>query len=207
MAGKSFYEVLESQIRAELRAEFEAQYQEQRHSNVRETASTSALEGAQGRLETWLVSHVEKTHFSRGEFGRRAYGNNANRRDARNARSVPRPMPALTKPSDSKKKTEAAPRPPSSADHIVRYEARTLEELCLVELLRRHGAEIGDSFTTQELKTAWRKVALKTHPDRFTQADPVTQKLMAEQFRAITEAYGDLAARIELQINKGPLAA
>lgn len=185
MAGKLFYEILEEQLRAEIRKELEAEIRAGLESGSQAGPTvdpTEALkrEGAAGRIETWLATHVKQSTFAASRPGFRSYR-------IKTARPQPKAEPAV--------EPRAALQAASRAE--ARFQATSVEDLCRLELLRRNGARIEDAFTVQDLKTAWRKAALKTHPDRFAQADHGTQLRMSALFRELAEAYDQLSARFD----------
>ena len=49
--------------------------------------------------------------------------------------------------------------------------------------------EISPSATDDEVKSAYRRMAMKNHPDKVATLGPEVQKAAAEKFRAIQEAY------------------
>lgn len=165
MKARPFYEVLEEQIRADLRKEIEAEVRARLNEELPKDPQSSAKTSAFERLETWLASHLTRPTFSHQTT--RAYRTYASRSHQQ------------TPPKSE----------PSSQQHETVYEARSVEEICAIELLRRHGARLENRFTATELKTAWRRAALKTHPDRFTTSDAVTQTRMAAIFRELCAAY------------------
>jgi hypothetical protein len=164
MAAKSFIEILEQEIRKDLREEIENQVRKEMQAGKRQTPHVSES------WETWLVSNVEKAFFSRSQEARRVYS-------------------GATPPPRSAKK----PKPKVDDLNLRPDEHRTavrFEEACAVELLCRHsGITIPEAFTRAELKSAWRKAALKSHPDRFSQADQAAQAHAAALFRELAHAY------------------
>lgn len=182
MAGKLFYEILEEQLRSELRKELEAEIRAELEARPRTspTADQSELlkhEGARGRIETWLATNVKQTTFAARRPGFQGY-----------RIETARPKAQYVAQPKAEKEPELKIEP--------RYQATSIEDLCRLELLRRNGARIADAFTEHELKTAWRKAALKTHPDRFAQADHATQLRMSALFRELAEAYDVLSMRL-----------
>ena len=173
MREKSFIEVLEDQVRKQLRDQIRREI-ELEFAQANRTASEIDLQAARaGRFETWLASNVETTVFANKFSAKRAYG------------SAP-------------KKTAQQTRPTAYARTL------TLEQSVSLELLRRHaGVEIGDNFSELELKGAWRKAALKSHPDRVATSDIITQTKAAALFTELTTAYEMLQAALEIT----PLAA
>ena len=49
--------------------------------------------------------------------------------------------------------------------------------------------EISPSATDDEVRTAYRRMAMKNHPDKVATLGPDVQKAAAEKFRKIQEAY------------------
>jgi len=49
--------------------------------------------------------------------------------------------------------------------------------------------EISPSATDDEVRTAYRKMAMKNHPDKVATLGPDVQKAAAEKFRQVQEAY------------------
>jgi hypothetical protein len=172
MAAKSFIEILEQEIRKDLREEIENQVRKEMQAGKRQTPHVSES------WETWLVSNVEKAFFSRSQEARRVYSG---------ATKTPR------SPKESKSKVDPidAQSDIQSDEHLeVRRSASHFEEACALEILRRNsGVVIPDAFTRAELKGAWRKAALKSHPDRFSQADQGAQAHAAALFRELAHAY------------------
>ena len=173
MAPKPFYEILVDEIEAQVRAD------------VAQSGGSSRPETQPGvhqpsprasfineRLEAWLATHVERVIPGRGRSPRQAYG---------------------IKKSSSRSQKQAAPEP---ATIEIRVRASGAEALCAVELLgRTSGIKLQDTFSESELKTAWRRAALQSHPDRFTGADPALQTRQTELFRELALAY-DLLSQL-----------
>jgi DnaJ domain len=188
--SKSFIEVLEAEIRADLRKEIEAevlarfgQASQPTHQGSKTSPAGSQAVHAAGRLETWLATNMGRTTFARPQAFR-SYG------------SAPKAASGSTAHATSKAQAQTAEHAgfaqkasPASAD-VTRRTAATPEELCALELFNRiSGSKLGTSFTEDEIKTAWRKAALKTHPDRFASEDQITQARMSAIFRELCEAY------------------
>ncbi|RYZ66999.1 MAG: hypothetical protein EOP05_18340, partial [Proteobacteria bacterium] len=71
------------------------------------------------------------------------------------------------------------------------------EQLCAIAILSREsGFTLESSFTEDQLKSAWRKAAMKTHPDRFAAEDQFKQIRMAAIFRELCEAYDLLSTAV-----------
>lgn len=176
MPSKSFIEVLEEQIRTDLRREVEAEVRAEMEAKAKSSTGPGSRRSAfkAESLETWLATHV-----SRSSFAKRA---------------------AYAKPSPAETTKASAPvenaRPDSTEDVTTRVQtarATSAEELCALELLvRNSGAKLRPEFTEAELKSVWRRAALKTHPDRFCGEERIIQVQKAALFRELASAYDTL---------------
>ena len=182
--AKTFFEVLEEQIRSELRSEIEAEIHSQLRAKLgqvgQDAGTVKAATGdLTGRLESWLATRLETTVFASRAAGAKAYGASP----AKAGKTSAQPVQALTGQTPSKAQDQ--------------YKPESIADLCAAELLRRYGGKLGEEFTEGQLKTAWRKAALQTHPDRFAQSDAITQARMAIAFRELCNAYEQLLLAFE----------
>lgn len=212
---------MRADLRKEIEAEIRAEVTNRAASPSERPAHTlHSATAAHGRLGAWLASHMErpKINFTRKEatFAYR-----------------PSPGPTRTSAAESHSQTTDAPHkhhqrhyerhhrleqgatnePPVStplghkptAAKEPRITLDNVENLIAAELIRRHsGCQFGETLSRSELKSAWRKAALKTHPDRFCQADPTTQARMNLVFSELTKAYDQLLALFK---KESPLSA
>lgn len=161
---KSFIEVLEDEIRADLRRELESELAQ------RKTAEHFKASHAAGQFELWMASHVGPVTFKT----KKTYPAGASKK-----------QPKAASLDDE---TKAFQKPLSSSEP--RFQAQTTAEHIAVELLSRSaGQTLGALFTEAELKSVWRKAAMKTHPDRFSQADLLEQTRATAHFRELASAY------------------
>lgn len=181
--SKSFIEVLEAEIRNDLRQEIEAEVLNRyglagtAKGPAAEQVGSAAVHAA-GRLETWLASNIGRTTFNRNQAAARSY----------NVKPAARPATFSSTPSA---KSETASKAKTASPM---FTAETAEQLCAIAILSREsGIELAASFSEDQLKSAWRKAALKTHPDRFASEDQFKQMRMAAIFRELCEAYDLLA--------------
>ena len=177
--AKSFIEVLEEQIREDLRDELRAELREELRAELldhRSPGPKTKDHPAPGELsETWLAANVSKSFFRRAKIATSSY--------RKAATAAPKAEPHAKQESPERRPTEP-----------VRMRAITSEELFALELLERTcGGKLPSCFSEAQLKTAWRRAALNTHPDRHTAADRETQKQMGETFAQIALAYDTLA--------------
>jgi hypothetical protein len=177
MPSKSFIEILEDQIRQDLRSEIRREIeQEMKNANKPHDESVSDSRTAasmSGRVESWLAANIGKTVFGRPQQARQAYRTGAPRKE--------------TRPTE--------PPPPQEPPKEPTFTPRCVEELMAVEIIRRQsGVKLASSFTENELKSAWRRAALKTHPDLCSQADALTQAKAHAHFQELVAAYDRLQA-------------
>ena len=180
--SKSFFEVLEDQIRTDLRREIEAEVraEQERHANLQQRVRAEA---EAGRLATWLATHTGAFSFAR----RSPYAANTVKRGAtqETASLADSPAGSLAIPPVA---------PPTMAPKEPTVVLTTVEDLCALELIARNGGKkLATTLTESELKAAWRRAALKTHPDRFTGSDTLVQMRQAALFREIASAYETLS--------------
>jgi len=50
---------------------------------------------------------------------------------------------------------------------------------------------------SQEIKTAYKRLAQKYHPDRFADTDPAIQELAKEKMAGVNEAYAEIMERMK----------
>lgn len=186
MAEKSFIEILEREIRdrlrAELRSELRAELAAELGGGLR--AEQQAAEGFLHNavfpapseiLDAWLTGRVDKTTFA----NRKAY-------------SAYRPRVAAHAGDGASQKPPPPPSSRSSADAIA-VSPTTPQHIDARDLISRHsGSALGARFTRSQLKKAWRKAALRSHPDRYAQADSKTQARMRALFVSLSAAYETL---------------
>ncbi|RYZ72472.1 MAG: hypothetical protein EOP05_10965, partial [Proteobacteria bacterium] len=187
--SKSFIEVLEAEIRNDLRQEIEAEVlsrygikaEGSALGPVADQVGSAAIHAA-GRLETWLASNMGRTTFNRNQAAARSY--NVKPAAASKATTT------ATSTKESAPKTAAPKASPL-------FNAETAEQLCAIAILSREsGFTLESSFTEDQLKSAWRKAAMKTHPDRFAAEDQFKQMRMAAIFRELCEAYDLLSTAV-----------
>lgn len=202
--AKSFIEILEDEIRADLKRELRAELQAELEAGfgtglegdtagprARRPQNPHAIHAA-ARLETWLASHVGPITF---KTNRKPYG--ATARSARDGAT------AGTQSTTGGSAADAASSPRGGTDSFgvrgtqVTHMAETTEETIAVELLSRHaGRTLNTRYTADDLKSIWRKAALKTHPDRFAGADTATVMRATALFRELAAAYELLSSKM-----------
>ncbi len=169
MKAKSFLDILEEQIRAEVRKELEQEldFQTPQAPGSRGTSVETNLTDTQVlQMDLWLSSHLDHSRLSGSVRGQSAY----------------RPL----KPVQPEGKRQAAPE---------RRVSLTPQHSVALELICRFAEVVTPkSLTFSELKSIWRRAALKTHPDRVSQTDAVTQARATAIFRELSEAHDILSA-------------
>lgn len=197
--AKSFIEMLEDEIRQDLRSEIEAEVLARfgRLDQDSTAKAPSAASSAAGRLETWLASNMGRTTFARPQAAARSYNVKPG---ASASTTAPGAAPSQSAARPQLESTQAASQTTKSA---AKFQATTAEQLIAVELLARHsGKALDATFTEDELKSVWRKAALKTHPDRFAGEDQIKQLRMATLFRELSSAYEVLSDLVEADLAK-----
>jgi hypothetical protein len=63
-----------------------------------------------------------------------------------------------------------------------------------LEDLVRHGATLGVDFTDGELRSAFRALARRYHPDRHPESEALEQARLSRTFASLTDAYRHLIA-------------
>jgi hypothetical protein len=171
--AKSFIEILEGQIREDLREEIRAELEAEMRIGKPSGTPERAKASTPGEIsETWLAANVSKSFFQRTKTATNFY------------RQAAEPTPRIEKPA------AAAPEPKRQGPT---QRAVTTEEIVAVELIERaSNAKLGHVFSEVMLKSAWRKAALRTHPDRHTTSDRETQKRMSDTFAQLAVAYDTL---------------
>jgi hypothetical protein len=174
MAGKSFYEILREEVRKEVLTELSAEFQVAGAAPISEpTAQQQACDKnqvASENLELWLASHVSTKGF---------------RPKAKNAYQSPKPF----NQASAEKQTpllKSAPRRELNA-----------EEVIALEFFKRQGSILQNDFSEADLKTAFRKIALRTHPDRNMDKPSVERIRLQETFTHAHECTEVLLMYIE----------
>lgn len=126
--------------------------------------------------------------------------------------STPGPywQPPASRPTASGSAAPSAPTgptaharyaPPPVADEPLRTQQRRLArrlkpgEQRALQTLIRLGAALDVSFTTGELRSAFRTLAQRYHPDRHPGADDAERVRLGAMFAELTAAYGVLSGR------------
>jgi len=91
---------------------------------------------------------------------------------------------------------------PRGADGRAGHPSRllTAAQRSAFDVLRASGASgLNEDFTAADLRSAYRRLALRWHPDRHATAAPAERALLAQTFARITSAYRQLAGRPAVQ--------
>lgn len=86
--------------------------------------------------------------------------------------------------------------PPDAATGRWRRPRRllTAARRAALDVLRASGAaELNEDFSAADLRRAYRRLALRWHPDRHVTAGPAERTALAETFARVTSAYRQLA--------------
>lgn len=192
----SFMEALEAELRKEIQAEFEESNQAKSEftseSKLKSQSGCSAYE----RLELWLNARVSPRV---GETSRPAafsgYRTQAKLKSEHVGSSEP--VSARARVSEAVAEAVAAAHEfvSTAANEFVSAQTEPksvshnldVMDIAALEFFRRNGVSLKESFDESDLKSAYRKLALKFHPDRHTGADEVTRARCNEMFTQATE--------------------
>jgi hypothetical protein len=208
MSQKSFIEVLEERIRRDIRAELEAERNEaaaasqktrlaplrRATSGFGSLSSSDATEAFLLRQARWegngLAGHAGGT--SHKATLRKAYGPLASRA-AEQPAGAKATRPQAEAPNEQKAATATpmSTRAPTPTPTPSRARRLPLDRGgCLVarEAFRRLGAELPELCSEREVKSAFRRLALRLHPDCNAEASPAGARAATEAFTALVEA-------------------
>lgn len=178
--GKSFIEVLEAELRAQIRAELLNEFTV--NEGIQASSSAAAANAVnvtptaqQERLELWLLSHLSKPV-----------------QDPTQTISHPG-MKAYSQHTQKCQQKRSAQQKPLVAPQTKAIHPLDVEDLAALEFLRRQGAKLGDDYDAHELKTTYRTLALRMHPDRHTDASEPERQAWAERFAHLHEAVKRLS--------------
>jgi hypothetical protein len=195
----SFMEALEAELRKEIRAEFEqenAGASSQSASPTQDIASSSAHE----RFELWLNARVApRTHETPRTAAFGGYRSQAKIKSEH--------VGSSEKVSARIRVTEAVAQAVAAAHEFVttasaaKHIAHNLDvmDIAALEFFRRNGVALSEGFDESELKSAYRKLALKFHPDRHTSASERQRGELSVQFTQATEQAKRLARHLQPQ--------
>jgi hypothetical protein len=174
MRAASFIEILVDQIRDQVREEV---IQELGHAQASGSASgateapSAALHQA-SQVELWL-----SLNFQPRVSVKRAYG--AKTQAARPTLQLASQAPAPAHEPEPKTESRGC--------------VTTVEQFLALDFFNREGSSLMTSFTESEFKAAFRKLALRLHPDRHMQSSIEEQTSCTERFARLTECADILA--------------
>lgn len=177
MQAKSFIDILAHELRKEIRAEVEAELSVARVANVFDPAQKIESAHKAESVELWL--NLKMGGAFAGSVGSRAsaYGKAARKPSA--LRQLPSPRVAEQAPKTERKGT-----------------ATTIEQTIALEFFRREGSPLASTFSESDLKTEFRKIALRIHPDRHTGASLEQLKSLSARFQTLVESAEILEATL-----------
>lgn len=185
MQAKSFIDILANELRKEIRAEVEAELSIARAGNVFGPAARIESSHKAESVELWLNLRMGGAVAS-GNFGARAsaYQQSARQQPARSADHQPTAIRQLP----SARKTEVKAERKGTAT--------TIEQTIALEFFGREGSALAATFTETELKSEFRKIALRIHPDRHTSASGEQLKSLSTRFQTLVESAEILEAAL-----------
>jgi hypothetical protein len=191
MKTQTFVEILTHQIRKELLREMGEPSQDKGSKTAIPAIESANVTQAQ-QLELWLTLNLKlqtKTHFY-----------HAARSKAAQTKTQVVSELALAQAARPAPQTEPETSPETLQETTNRTERKayiqTPEQVLAVAFFKREGFELGESYRESELRTAFRKLALKLHPDRHNQKEPALQRDYQERFAKLTECTEILSAAL-----------
>ena len=172
MQAKSFIDILAHELRKEIRAEFEAELASSRASNFSAAPSARAVDSAKAeQVHLWLNLKIGGAIAQPSR--KSAYG--VRRSYATATASEIRQLP---------------PAGAASSEEIAERVGRavTIEQTLALEFFVREGSSLTSKFTEAELKSEFRKIALRIHPDRHTDASADQLKSLSARFQSLVES-------------------
>lgn len=205
MVVRSFYEILEDQLRSELRAEIESELRTQLSAELstewraehsaegRTAASKTSLPHEQ--LESWLLQNVGIHPIAQRKKSSQAYGMSSIRKSKPDAAIELPDRFASRRVETHQAESAAATKAPAARLLSTLHFKLTTEDQFAIELLEREsGCALGAELTVASLKRAWRQAALKSHPDRFAECSDALKCEKAALFRLLADSYHRLEA-------------
>jgi hypothetical protein len=163
----SFYEVLSAQIRSEIENEFKAQ---SRTWDLPDAAPKSPVNCLPSDLlmSTLLTSFKNKNPQPRSS-GKKYY------------------QRATTQPQPNQNSFISTEPPKKQPERKL-----TAQQFMALKRFQREGEALSPSSTMKDLQRAFRKIALRIHPDRHPLLPASELNLLAERFRTLCQDYTDL---------------
>ena len=178
-AAKSFIDILAHELRKEIRAEVEADLAASSRESV--AARIESSHKAES-VELWLNLKMG------GAFA----GHGANRASAYQSSRK------QSKPSASTAKVLQLPTQTAASQEIGERtgKAVTIEQTFALEFFKREGSKFSSVFSETELKSEFRKIALRIHPDRHAGASVEQLRALSARFQTLVESAEVLEATL-----------
>ena len=182
----SFMEALEAELRKEIRAELLAEFGGGEALDAATPAPSPTLSAAE-RMELWLSANSGVRVFKNTR--KQEYKGGTSNFDNSHAARAPAPV---TQPTVLDAVREAVIAAQGFVDDAVKPAVRPAHELdvmdiAALEFFRRNGVSLRENFDESDLKSAYRKLALKFHPDRHANASAFERKRCGELFSQASE--------------------
>lgn len=182
MRGKTFFEILTDQLRRELKEEIRADLKAELRREIAQAIQThtAPIANPPSNTEAWLQTHLQPHLFR--NLGRTNYNDYSSN------------TVSSKKQSAKHKQIESTSTNANSIEK--RASTLNIEQLFAREFFVREGADLREDFSSSELKTCFRTLALKLHPDRNLQAAAVEQQELAARFQQLAESFELLQAAL-----------
>lgn len=180
MQAKSFIDILANELRKEIRAEFEAELASSAPRASREARVAGSAKAEQ--VELWLNLKIGGALSGSQSLGQSVnpYAKSGNRH-----RQQPRVVRQLSATSVSQE---------AVAERV--GSAVTIEQTFALEFFKREGSSLASKFTETELKSEFRKIALRIHPDRHVGVSVEQLRALSLRFQTLVESAEILEATL-----------
>jgi len=173
-----FFAVLTAELRSQIRQEILA---ELAAVSAAKTNAKAQVFGAE-RTELWLHTHLQVRQQPTRRTPSTSYQNSSSVKTTDPQNDQQRPLLSASQPSRPAHKLDAG-------------------DLAAIELFRRYGVIISEHFDAEELRRAFRQLALATHPDRHTQTQanegsPNDPEKWSQAFAAVSEMVERLSRHL-----------
>lgn len=179
MQAKSFIDILAHELRKEIRAEVEAELAATRVAPAARIEASHKAESVELWLNLKMGGAIAQPNRRSAYQSSRQSSNSS--RSSSSTKILQLPAQGTT-PTPTQEAVERIGR------------AVTIEETIALEFFVREGSSLASRFTETELKSEFRKIALRIHPDRHSGASVEQLRSLSSRFQTLVESAEVLEA-------------